>query len=359
MMLFDITMNWAITYNGMIKKEGNVMNYGSLIDKVHAMVDAKLVCGTSLALIEPDGCTMDYYGRYGVVEPYNTMVMDQRALYDMASCSKVIGTTTRILQLIDNHTIHFDDLINHYVKDYQGDTTIYEALTHTGGLVSDFADKHSLDKDGLTKRILSAPCDYPKGTKSQYSDTGFVLLGWVIEAVDGMKLDESIQKHVVEPLRLHHLGYHPCDEGHTYVPEEIVNGNVIVKTIHDYKGRTLAPAGSAGIFASLSDVASFVRSYLNQDERLFSKAMFEKIKTTEIFDRGLGWDKQYHGSTIYHTGFTGTSILMDLDSNRGMVLLTNRIHPSRQDHGFLQARRELNTMWLKWSKNFKINSIDR
>lgn len=318
-----------------------------LIEKVHEMVDARLVCGTSLALIEPDGLTMDYYGHYGVVEPYNTMVMDDRALYDMASCSKVIGTTTRILQLLDHGEIHLDDLINKYVHDYQGDTTIYEALTHTGGLVSDFADKHALDRDGLTKRILSAPCDYPKGTKSQYSDTGFVLLGWVIEAVDQMKLDESIQRHVVEPLHLNHLGYHPHDEGYHYVPEEVVNGVTIVKTIHDYKGRTMAPAGSAGIFASLSDVTRFVQAYLNQDERLFSKAMFEKVRTTKIFDRGLGWDKQYHGSTLYHTGFTGTSILMDLDNYRGMVLLTNRIHPSREDHGFLDARRALNTMWLE------------
>ena len=323
------------------------MKHDVLIQKVHEMVDQQMIPGASLALIEPDGLTMDYYGHYGMVEPYDTMVLDHKALYDMASCSKVIGTTTRILQLLDQGKIHLDDQICNYITAYQGDTTIYEALTHTGGLVSDFADKHSLDRDQLKQRILSAPIDYPKGTKSQYSDTGFVLLGWVIEAVDQMPLDESIQMHVVKPLQLHHLGYHPQDGGYTYIPEEVVNGTPIVKMVHDYKGRTLFPAGSAGIFASLDDVVVFVKAYLAQDARLFSQDMFEQVKTLETFDRGLGWDKQYHGSTLYHTGFTGTSILMDMDGKRGMVLLTNRIHPSREDHGFLQARRDLNDLWLK------------
>lgn len=323
------------------------MKHDVLIQKAHEMVDQQMIPGASLALIEPDGLTMDYYGHYGMVKPYDTMVLDHKALYDMASCSKVIGTTTRILQLLDQGKIHLDDQICNYITAYQGYTTIYEALTHTGGLVSDFADKHSLDREQLKQRILSAPTDYPKGSKSQYSDTGFVLLGWVIEAVDAMPLDESIQMHVVQPLHLHHLGYHPQDDGYTYIPEEVVNGTPIVKMVHDYKGRTLFPAGSAGIFASLDDVVVFVKAYLAQDARLFSQDMFEQVKTLETFDRGLGWDKQYHGSTLYHTGFTGTSILMDMDGKRGMVLLTNRIHPSREDHGFLQARRDLNDLWLK------------
>lgn len=321
-------------------------DHSRYISLVHQMVDQHLIPGASLALIDTDGLTMDYYGHYGMVPPYDTMVLDHKALYDMASCSKVIATTTRILQLVDTNRLSFDDPISKYVPSYQGDTTIYEAITHTGGLVADFADKHALDREGLKQRILSAPSDYPKGTKSQYSDTGFILLGWVIETIDQCGLDQSIQDHVVKPLHLNHLGYHPDTNGYTYIPEEVVNGQVIVGQVHDYKGRTLFPAGSAGVFASLDDVVTFVKAYLDHDQRLFSEAMFKKVINTEIFDRGLGWDKQYHGSTLYHTGFTGTSILMDMDKKRAMVLLTNRIHPTRLDHGFLDQRKALNKLWL-------------
>ena len=113
-----------------------------------------------------------------------------------------------------------------------------------------------------------------------------------------------------------------------------------------HKTLATAASGADGSFSTLSDLMSFVEAYLQRDGRLFSEGMFQTILDTTFKERGLGWNKEYGNHILYHTGFTGTSILMDMDTREGMILLTNRIHPSRDNKVFLEERIALNHLWL-------------
>ena len=184
-----------------------------------------------------------------------------------------MGTTTRILQLIDEKKLNFDTSVSEQVSEFRHpEVTVGYLLLHTSGLQGDFERKGELkDKE----------------------DRGMV-----------------------------------CG------------------VAHDSKAYLLGESGSAGIFSTLSDLISFVEAYLQRDGRLFSEGMFQTILDTTFKDRGLGWNKEYGNHILYHTGFTGTSILMDMDTREGMILLTNRIHPSRDNKVFLEERIALNHLWL-------------
>ena len=108
----------------------------------------------------------------------------------------------------------------------------------------------------------------------------------------------------------------------------------------------MGASGSAGFFSTLDDMLHFVKAWLNQDERLISRELFEKVEHTCQFDRTYGWGVEYGPGTLYHSGFTGTSILMDVETGEGLVLLTNRIHPSRENVEFLDRRKRINRLWL-------------
>ena len=112
---------------------------------------------------------------------------------------------------------------------------------------------------------------------------------------------------------------------------------------HIFWGRAAAP----GCFPQLRILTVFARAYLSRSPKLFGRNMYERLMMDITFDRTWGWSTEYGAGTLYHTGFSGTSILLDLKQNRAFILLTNRIHPSRENLKFLEERKKLNRMFLQ------------
>ncbi len=328
-------------------------NNVQICHEIQNLIQKKIIWGASCGFIRIDeGAAKEernYMGVQGCEAPWSERPVAEGMLYDLASVSKVVGTTTRILQLIDEKKLDFDTPVSEKVPEFRHtEVTVRHLLLHTSGLQGDFERKGELkDKEELLDWLWKLPLRTEPGREVCYSDPGYILLGLLIQAVDGCSLDESMRKHIFEPLGMKDTGYHPEAPLERFLPEEYREGRGMVCGVaHDSKAYLLGESGSAGIFSTLSDLMIFVEAYLQRDSRLFSAEMFQTILDTTFKDRGLGWNKEYGNHILYHTGFTGTSILMDLDAREGMILLTNRIHPSRDNKVFLEERIALNHLWL-------------
>lgn len=312
-------------------------------------VNSGVVSGISAAFIEKDGNEYYIKGKMGSIDGYEKRELTLDALYDMASCTKVICTTTMIFRLIEDGKLSLDDRVSDYLERFRyQEVTVADLLLHRSGLPSDMEDKASLTKDNIIDRIYATDLVSEPRTITAYSDIGFILLGFIIEKIVKRDLASLYEEEILRPLGMVHSSYHPYDKSLCVPTEKTKERGLIVGEAHDRKGYLLGDdCASAGLFSNIVDVAKFVRAYLYREDAILSEKTVELMRKTDIGNRSYGWDKKYHGDTLYHTGFTGTSILMRFDKMEGVVLLSNRIHPSRSDHGFLDWRNDLNEEILK------------
>lgn len=289
-----------------------------------------------------------YEGVQGGEKPWSERRIEAGMLYDLASVSKVVGTTTRILQLIDQNEIGFDTPVKKLLPAFvHPQVTVSHLLLHNSGLSGDLSGKYQMSRERLLKELYALPLQTEPGSQICYSDAGYILLGLIIQAVEQYSLEESMQKNIFKPLGMKNTSYHPQVSIERFLPEERrKDRGMVCGKVHDSKAYLLGESGSAGLFSTLDDLLIFAEHYLAQDSILFSRRIFQKILETEVGGRGYGWNLEYGKGILYHTGFTGTSMLLDMKNGEGFVLLTNRIHPSRQNTVFLEKRRELNRMWL-------------
>lgn len=312
------------------------------------IIDKKIVCGLSCAFIEKSNIEKIYLGKKGVVSPWKDYDVDENSIYDLASLSKVVATTTRILQLIDNNIIDFSTCIDDILKlGILKDVSIEDLLLHSSGLPAEIIDKNQITKYNIIEKIKQTKQIGVCGEKFCYSDVGFILLGLIIKKIDGMNLAESFEKNIFSKFDMLDTSYNPNSKDINILPQEYSeNRGWICGEVHDSKTWLLGESGSAGVFSTLNDLIKFVKLYLERDEILFSKNIFDKIITKNKFNRTYGWSIEYGLGTLYHIGFTGTSMLIDMNNNRAFILLTNRIHPNRNNQEFLDYRIELNKKWL-------------
>lgn len=324
------------------------MNKEFIKSAINDAVDNGVVSGISAAIINKEGTEFYFKGKMGQVDPYDKIDLSAGMQYDMASCTKVVATTTRLFQLIEEGKLSLDDKVSDYLERFRfKDVKISNLLLHNSGLPSDMEDKDSLTKDNIVDRIYATDLVNEIGKVTAYSDIGYILLGFIIEKIDGCNLSETYTKHVLEPLKMYDSGYHIKDIN-MVVPTEISAQRGLIKGVaHDRKGYLLGDdCGSAGLFCTISDVAKFVRSYLYRENALLSEKTVELMLKTNVGDRSYGWEKRYGDDILYHTGFTGTSILMDFKNGEGLVLLTNRVHPSRNNMAYIDWRNDFNLKLL-------------
>lgn len=292
---------------------------------------------------------------------------DVDTIYDMASLTKVVATTTMIMKLVEAGKVRLYDPVKMYLPEFRhDDILIWDLMTHTSGLPADVsrASKISSKEEALEK-IYSAEKTYEKNEKIVYSDIGYMLLGFVIEAVTGKSLDKAAQEMIFDPLDMKDSGYFPKDISRV-APTEFRNDDVfsglLRGKVHDEKAYILGgPAGHAGLFSTVKDVSHFLEMYLNEGvykgKRFFSKAtvdlMFKaqvEVKNKISLDtdkRGLGWIVQgsfssasdlVSSETILHTGFTGTNIFIDRKNKIAFCMLSNRVHPTRDNIKIIRFR---------------------
>jgi CubicO group peptidase (beta-lactamase class C family) len=281
----------------------------------------------------------------------STPVDAQRTIYDIASLSKVVGTTTAIMILYDEKKIGLDDPVVNYLPTFGGGdkdkVTIRELLTHTSGLPAG-RDIWRIAQTPLEARalVLSTPLEGRPGAQYIYSDLGADVLGLLVEVVAGEPLDKFLNRRVFEPLGMNETMYRPADSlKYRIAPTEVTppRGYPLRGEVHDENAYALGGvAGHAGLFSTAADLSVFAQMMLNGGEyngvQIVSKPTVELFTSRAFGHRALGWDTaegdygsgKYLGPTAYgHTGFTGTSMWIDPEREMFVILLTNRVHAAR------------------------------
>jgi serine-type D-Ala-D-Ala carboxypeptidase len=292
----------------------------------------------------------------GQLDAQMPAVPDARTIYDLASLTKIIATTTLMLQLVDQQRVSLDAPVVRYLPAWKGPgvtgITIRQLLTHSSGLAAWRAFyKEAVDKADARAQLMLVGPEVPPGTRYLYSDMNFMLLGMVAEQITGMPLDSAFRTLVAGPLRLADTRFRPdAAERGRIAPTEFdpwrqrkIHGEVHDENAFRFDG----VSGHAGLFSTAADLSRVARMWLNggtlDGVRIASAATvaeFTRAQDTLISRRALGWETPTGGNSagtrlsaraFGHTGFTGTSIWIDPTRDLFIVLLTNRVNPTREN----------------------------
>ncbi len=294
------------------------------------------------------------------VRKYDGPLTTADTRYDLASLTKVVATLPCVLRLYSDGELSLDDVVSRFISSagwFQnpslGDVTIRELLTHTSGLPS-WRPLFAWTSDRLTAlaNLLQTPLEQ-RGTHV-YSDLGFILLGAIIERVSKLRLDAFAERYVFAPLKMDATGYLPPIDAPIAATEDCGWRNKLLEgVVHDENAyRFDGVAGHAGVFGTASDLALYAQAWMSYDSRLGKESVLREATRvhaeSDISRRGLGWllrgQDSFAGTRASatgfgHTGFTGTSLWIEPDEDRFVVLLTNRVHPSRRCGAGIHALR--------------------
>lgn len=280
---------------------------------------------------------------------------DTSTIFDLASLTKPLATATLIAQLCESGAIALDEV----VRIDAGPCTVRALLSHSSGLPAwrALGDPAQPNRDAVLATIRATPLAYPPGTKSIYSDLGFLLLGALVEDRLG-PLDVAFATGIARPLGLT-ITYRPDDNARSHcAPTEGERRGVV----DDANARAMGGvAGHAGLFGTAQDVSAlvshFVASWHGQTGGLLRPSTLRQLWSTANVPQStwcLGWDRPSpHGSSagerwpksgVGHLGFTGTSIWIDPPRRRHVVLLTNRVHPTYENERIKQLRPQLHDL---------------
>ena len=290
------------------------------------------------------------YGRLSW-EKSSAQVTANRTIYDLASLTKVVGTTTALMVLYDEGKIHLDDPVSQYIPEFSGGqkdlVTIRMLLEHRSGLPAG-RDLWRIASTPAEARqaVIETPLVCQPNACYEYSDLGADMLGFIVEAASGESLDKFLQERVFQPLGMTDTFFRPADSLRARVaPTEVAppRGYPLQGEVHDENAYALGGvAGHAGLFSTAADLSVFAQMMLNGGEydgtRIVADSTVALFSKRAAGTRALGWDTcggsgscgQYLGEDAYgHTGFTGTSLWIDPDRDMFVVLLTNRVHEAR------------------------------
>ena len=273
------------------------------------------------------------------------------SIYDLASLTKVIGTTTAIMVLFDQGKINLDAPVSRYLPSFTGglkdQVTVRHLLTHRAGLPAGRELWRIASTPAEAREaVLNSPIQCAPGVCYEYSDLGADLLGFVAEAASGATLDVFLRREVFEKLGMSDTHYRLDDPDKARTaPTEIAppRGYPLRGEVHDENAWALGGvAGHAGLFSTASDLSVFAQMLL--DGGVYNGVRIVADSTVTLFTkraaghRALGWDTcaggagcgQYLSERAFgHTGFTGTSLWIDPDRHMFVILLTNRVHAAR------------------------------
>ena len=300
-------------------------------------------------------------------------------LYDLASLTKIVVTTTAAMILVDEKRLDLGQPVSSFLPGFKGGAkdkvTVEQLLTHSSGL--DWwapLYKDTVGHAAYLEKIQAMDLVYEPGSKSLYSDLGLVLLGEVLERVAGEPLDAFARRRVLVPLGMKDTLYRP---GPDLLPRiaptenDPWRGRILRGEVHDENAFALGGiAPHAGLFGTAPDLARFAQMFLSggvfESQRIVSREVIERFTRRAGIPgstRALGWDTPSNGlaprsstagtpgyssaGTLFsdrsfgHTGFTGTSLWIDPERRLFVILLSNRVHPSRQNDAIRQVRADV------------------
>ena len=300
-------------------------------------------------------------------------------IFDLASLTKVIATTPLVMRALDAGRLELDDPVARWIPEWTGqdraDVRLADLLAHTSGLTAylPFYQDHT-GRGDFQHAIARLPLEYPPRSRSIYSDLGFMLLGFIIEDAQPISADFKGAPGAVDPSRrldaqfrrlagrftAEPLAFRPPRSWRDRTaPTELDpwRGRLLVGEVHDENAWALGgAAGHAGLFGTVGAVGSFARAVL---ATLAGETVLARPETLRRFirlagspgsSRALGWDTmlpmsscgtRLSPSAIGHTGFTGTSLWIDWERDLYIVLLTNRVYPTRNSEQIKRMRPQI------------------
>ena len=359
---------------------------------IYAAIEEGNTPGAVLCVVQGDKIVYEKaYGNKRIVPKAEPMTTG--TIFDLASLSKCVGTTLSFMQLVEQGLVDLDATVDSYLPDFApwtdgADTvriTVRQLMTHTSGLqavadVLELGRRKADGKPGMLREYImkELPRRERPGTKRIYSCPNFITLQYILETVTGERLCDYAQEHVFDALGLQHTCYFPTNQR---IPKKILSniaptevlyrkgtdpqqsgrrtkyGRALLGQVHDPTARRFncGNSGNAGVFSTAEDLAVVCAALMAggewQGRRILRPETVEmmSLPQPDAFGRTLGWDARSPAAgfageefrkdrTICHTGYTGTSIVIDFDRQTAIILLTNRVHPV-DDGGVGKTRR--------------------
>lgn len=342
-------------------------------DKLAAMdiavadaITAKKIPGGVLWLERDGQIYRKTYGNRTLVPAVDATTED--TIYDAASLTKVVATTTAAMQLIERRKLNLDAPVAQYLPAFaqhgKNVITVRHIMTHMSGLRAGIPPEPAwTGYDAAIERACAEELRSVPGSTFVYSDINYIILGELIRRVSGRPLNEYVQAEIFTPLKMRDSGYLPPKEKFPRIaPTELVDGKMIHGIVHDPTARKMGGvAGHAGLFTTTADLARFCRMLLGGGElegvRILTAASvadMTKPQNEGSDRRGLGWDIDSRfsaprgrwfpaGKSYGHTGWTGTSVWVDPGAKTFLIFFSNRVHPDGKGDA-TPLRRELGTL---------------
>jgi CubicO group peptidase (beta-lactamase class C family) len=330
-------------------------------------------------LVSKQGNTI-FHSAYGKANIYSDLSVDKDTMFDLASLTKPLATTLAVMKLIEKGALILEDPLGRMLPEFKGTPketiTVRQLLDHTSGLPDyrpyyqelmpvSYDRRRTVLKELLVKEKLI----HPSGKTTVYSDLGFMILGWIVETVSGLRLNSFVEKSIYSPMGLTNLFFIPINESGTgtdtgnrrFAATETCpwRKRVVEGIVHDDNAFiTGGVEGHAGLFGTAGEVNRLLVNLLDalyneSDSGIFDKEILHRF--FRIPDnknrRALGFDipsrkdsssgKYFSEHTVGHLGYTGTSFWMDIDRSIIVILLTNRIHPDRGNEKIKTFRPQL------------------
>ncbi len=286
-------------------------------------------------------------------------------LFDLASLTKVVATATICAMLVDDGGLDLDQPVDRTIPEFAGEgkdaVTPRHLLSHSSGMPAHVHLYDALRNRGeIVDAAIALELEYGPGSASIYSDMGYLVLGEMIERLCGATLDVPCRARVTETMALADTTYNPEVGQDRIVPTEVdgaIRYCLVHGEVHDENAWAMGGvAPHAGLFSNVADLGRFVRMWLGKGEidgqRILSETVVDLFTTKDgtVDTWALGWDtispdgstsgRHFTPTSFGILGFTGTSLWVDPVRDVGVVLLTNRVHPTRDSEGIKRLRPE-------------------
>ena len=314
----------------------------------------------AVAVIAEDG-EVSYHEAFGhrMILP-RTKPMRCDTIFDLASLTKPVVVATLVMHLVEEGILDIRDPVKKYLPKFNRETiTLLHLLTHTSGLPAWRPVYLNVEsRDDISRYLGEIELDYPTGQQVIYSCLGYILLGELIERTSGQSLDRLAQECIFAPAEMTTTRYCPpsawkdncaATEDSNKFEKRMANGErydwrtgILCGEVHDENANFLGGvAGNSGLFSTARDLTKFCQILTNGGDSVLTSDSIHQLSKTHTAglnsERSIGWIILKDGS-LYHTGFTGTSIRLHLERRMFAILLTNRVHPDASRQGILGFR---------------------